>query len=99
MGRSLDAQPRPASRPDRGRTLNSTRRPIVHVPSVATQHKDHLAMSKLGIFATVTSIIGALTFATMTSSPVEAADACVHKDFKTELVKEACTKGQKEAKD
>jgi hypothetical protein len=30
---------------------------------------------------------------------VEAADACVHKDFKTELVKEACTKGQKEAKD
>jgi hypothetical protein len=57
-------------------------------------------MSKLGFFATITSIIGALTFATMTSSTVDAADACVHKDFKTELVKQACDKGgQKEAKD
>jgi hypothetical protein len=57
-------------------------------------------MSKLGFFATITSIAGALTFATMTSSTVDAADACVHKDFKTEMVKSACEKGgQKEAKD
>jgi NAD-dependent SIR2 family protein deacetylase len=57
-------------------------------------------MSKLGLFATITSIIGALTFATL-SSPAQAdATACVHTDFKTELVKQACEKGgQKEAKD
>jgi hypothetical protein len=61
-------------------------------------------MSKLGLFATITSIIGALTFATFSSSAVAddaaAAGACVHTNFKTELVKQACTKGgQKEAKD
>jgi hypothetical protein len=57
-------------------------------------------MSKLGFFATITAIIGALTFATF-SSPADAdGTACVHTDFKTELVKQACTKGgQKEAKD
>lgn len=60
-------------------------------------------MSKLGFFATITSIIGALTLATFLSSAAAddaAATACVHTDFKTELVKQACTKGgQKEAKD
>lgn len=57
-------------------------------------------MSKLGFFALVTSAIGALTFATLSSSPAEAdGTACVHKDFKTELVKQACEKGgQPEAK-
>jgi len=56
-------------------------------------------MSKLGLFATITFIVGAFTFATLTA-PAGAADACVHTDFKTELVKQACTKGgQKEAKD
>ena len=61
-------------------------------------------MSKLGFFATITSIIAALTFATL-SSPADADDAaaagaCTHTDLKTELVKQACTKGgQKEAKD
>jgi len=57
-------------------------------------------MSKLGFFATITAILGALTFATL-SSPAEAdGTACVHTEFKTELVKQACTKGgQKEAKD
>jgi hypothetical protein len=58
-------------------------------------------MSKLGLFATLTSIIGALTFATL-ATPADAGGpaACVHADFKTELVKQACEKGgQKEAKD
>jgi hypothetical protein len=57
-------------------------------------------MSKLGFFATITAIIGALTFATFSSSADADGTACVHTDFKTELVKQACTKGgQKEAKD
>lgn len=58
-------------------------------------------MSKLGLFATLTTIIGALAFATVTSSTADAeGTACLHTDFKTELVKQACTKGgQKEAKD
>jgi len=58
-------------------------------------------MSKLGFFATITFIVGAFTFATLTApGDADAADACVHTDFKTELVKAACTKGgQKEAKD
>lgn len=60
-------------------------------------------MSKLGLFATLTAVVGALTFATL-SAPAVAADApagaCVHKEFKTELVKQACEKGgQKEAKE
>lgn len=57
-------------------------------------------MSKLGFFVTITSILGALTFATL-SSPADAdGTACFHTEFKTELVKQACTKGgQKEAKD
>ena len=61
-------------------------------------------MSKLGLFATLTSILGALTFATLSASADTAATAtataCVHTEFKTELVKQACEKGgQKEAKD
>src|SRR4249920_1628335 len=56
-------------------------------------------MSKLGLFATLTFIIGALTFATLSASADEP-PACVHTEFKTELVKQACAKGgQKEAKD
>jgi hypothetical protein len=55
-------------------------------------------MAKLGLLATLGAIIGALTFASMSSS--DAGDApCVHKDFKTEMVKTACEKGgQKQAK-
>jgi len=59
-------------------------------------------MSKLGLFAILTSIVGALSFATLSSSPAsaETAAACVHTEFKTELVKQACEKGgQKEAKE
>ncbi len=56
-------------------------------------------MAKLGLFATITAVVGALTFAGM-SSP-DAGDApCVHKEFKTDLVKQACEKGgQKGAKE
>ena len=55
-------------------------------------------MAKLGLFASVAAMIGALMF-TNVSTP--AADPpCVTKDFKTELVKNACAKGgQKEAKE
>ncbi|HEY4057909.1 MAG TPA: hypothetical protein VGM39_14945 [Kofleriaceae bacterium] len=58
---------------------------------------------KLPLIASLSTIAGALVFALVTSAApaeVDAADACVHKDFKTELVKNACTKGgQKGAKD
>ena len=56
-------------------------------------------MAKLAIFASLATIIGALTFANM-STPSAADAPCVHKELKTEMVKEACTKGgQKAAKD
>ncbi len=65
-------------------------------------------MSKLGLFATTTTtliialgtIVGALTFATVSASAEVASTACVHTEFKTEMVKQACEKGgQKQAKD
>ena len=58
-------------------------------------------MSKLGLFAILTSIVGALSFATLSSpASAETPAPCVHTEFKTELVKQACAKGgQKEAKD
>lgn len=58
-------------------------------------------MSKLGLFAAITTLLGALTLA-VTSQPVAADDVtpCVAKEFKTEMVKNACAKGgQKAAKD
>lgn len=56
-------------------------------------------MAKLGIFASITAIVTALGFATM-SSATAADDSCKHNEFKTELVKQACTNGgQKAAKD
>jgi hypothetical protein len=57
-------------------------------------------MSKLGFFAALTSLAGVLAFATL-STPAADADvtACVHKELKTDLVKQACDKGgQPEAK-
>ena len=55
---------------------------------------------KIGLIAAITTIAGALAFATFTSSPAESADACVRKEFKTELVRDACKAGgQKAAKD
>jgi hypothetical protein len=57
-------------------------------------------MSKFGLFASITSILGALTFAAFSSSAEADGTACVRADFKTALVKQACEKGgQKEAKD
>ena len=57
-------------------------------------------MTKLGIFASITTIIAALGVASLTSTDAQAVTACVTKDFKTELAKNACTKGgQPAAKD
>jgi NAD-dependent SIR2 family protein deacetylase len=57
-------------------------------------------MSKLGLFATLTSLVAALAFATFAPSADAEGTACVHTEFKTELVKQACEKGgQKQAKD
>jgi hypothetical protein len=57
-------------------------------------------MVKLGIFASILTISAALGYATLSSSPVSAADApCKRTVFATKLVKEACaTGGQKAAK-
>src|SRR4051812_38049587 len=62
-------------------------------------------MPKPGSLPAITAVIGALTFATFSSSAraedePAAAGPCVRTEFKTELVKAACAKGgQKEAKD
>ncbi len=55
---------------------------------------------KIGLIAAISTIAGALAFATFTSSPAESADACVHTEFKTEMIRDACKAGgQKAAKD
>lgn len=57
-------------------------------------------MAKLGLIASIVGIVGALTFANLSSPQAEAPAPCVAKEFKTEMVKAACEKGgQKEAKD
>ncbi|HEY5950055.1 MAG TPA: hypothetical protein VIV40_31385 [Kofleriaceae bacterium] len=57
-------------------------------------------MTKLGIFASITTIIVSLGFATLTANDAQAVTSCVTKDFKTTLAKDACTKGgQPAAKD
>ena len=57
-------------------------------------------MAKLGIFASVSAIALALGLATMAPSTARADDdGCKHKDQKTEMMKEACKKGQGAAKD
>ena len=59
-------------------------------------------MSKLGFFVSIATIIAALGIASLTASAGDddKAAPCVHKDFKTELVKQACDKGgQPAAKD
>jgi hypothetical protein len=57
-------------------------------------------MTKLGIFASITTIIAALGVASLTASDAQAVTPCVTKEFKTELAKAACTKGgQPAAKD
>jgi hypothetical protein len=56
-------------------------------------------MVKLGLLATVFATIAALGLATLSSSPARADGdknaPCVRTDFKTELVKAACTNGTK----
>jgi hypothetical protein len=55
--------------------------------------------SKLGILASIAAIAGALAIATVTAD-AQGSSPCVRKDFKTELVKQACTTGgQTAAKD
>jgi hypothetical protein len=57
-------------------------------------------MTKLGIFASITTIIASLGIASLTSTDAQAVTACVTKEFKTELAKNACAKGgQPAAKD
>ncbi|MDQ3364824.1 MAG: hypothetical protein M3680_05290 [Myxococcota bacterium] len=57
-------------------------------------------MAKLGLFLSLSTIVGALTFANLSSPDAADAPPCVTKEFKTTLVKEACAKGgQKAAKD
>jgi hypothetical protein len=56
-------------------------------------------MSKYGILVSIAAIIGALSIASLTAS-ADGAAPCVRKDFKTDLVKQACTSGgQPAAKD
>ncbi len=58
-------------------------------------------MSKLGIFASLAALVLSIGFATLSSTSANAGGPtpCVHKEFKTELVKAACAKGgQAEAK-
>jgi hypothetical protein len=57
-------------------------------------------MLKLGFFASIATILGTLAFASLTAEPADAeGTACVHKDLKTDLIKQACEKGgQQEAK-
>lgn len=57
---------------------------------------------KLGLIAAVSTLAGVLAFASLRSAPAtaDAADACQHTDFKTEMVRDACKAGgQKAAKD
>ena len=57
-------------------------------------------MTKLGIFASITTIIVSLGIASFTATDAQAVTACLTKEFKTELAKNACAKGgQPAAKD
>jgi hypothetical protein len=57
-------------------------------------------MAKLGMFASIATIVAALGFATLSSrSAVAEGDGCQHKEQKTEMMKQACQKGQGAAKD
>jgi hypothetical protein len=57
-------------------------------------------MVKLGIFASVSVFVGAITFAHLSAPSAQTADGCKQTTFKTVMVKEACAKGgQKAAKD
>jgi hypothetical protein len=56
-------------------------------------------MKKFGILASITAIVGALSIASLSAS-ADGPAPCVRKDFKTDLVKQACASGgQPAAKD
>ena len=55
-------------------------------------------MAKLGMFASIATILAALGFATMSSARADG-DGCKHKEQKTEMMKDACKTGQGAAKD
>ena len=56
-------------------------------------------MLKLGLFTTVAAVVAALSLATLAPAGAGAENPCNKKEFKTELVKNACAKGgQAEAK-
>jgi hypothetical protein len=48
-------------------------------------------MAKLGIFSSLIALVAALGIASMSASADDKAGPCVRKDFKTEMVKAACT--------
>jgi hypothetical protein len=58
-------------------------------------------MAKLGFLLSLSLIVGGVTFGSMSSPTADTpAPACVTKDFKTTMVKDACTAGgQKKAKE
>ena len=57
-------------------------------------------MTKLGIFASIATIVVSLGIATFGANEAQAVTACVTTTFKTEIAKDACTKGgQPAAKD
>jgi hypothetical protein len=57
-------------------------------------------MAKLAIFASITTIVASLGIASLTAGDASAVTACMTKEFKTQLAKDACTKGgQPGAKD
>ncbi len=57
-------------------------------------------MSKLATFASITTILVSLGFASFSAADAVAVTPCVTKEFKTELAKNACEKGgQPAAKD
>ena len=57
-------------------------------------------MAKLGLLLSLSLIIGGVTFGSMSAPKADTPAACVTKEFKTKMVKEACAKGgQKAAKE
>lgn len=56
-------------------------------------------MAKLGIFASVSAIALALGLSMVSPSASAEGDGCKHKEQKTEMMKDACKKGQGAAKD
>ena len=57
-------------------------------------------MRKFTFFASIATIVASLGIASLTATDAQAVTACVTKEFKTKLAKDACTKGgQPAAKD